>query len=293
MRIRILGLLSMVVLLGTGCVRVNDLHYLRGDFTVSSQWGLPLSAVYAAPDLAFIKGKTLAVKVDDPTRTIEAPLSKIDPSLDAKFWATWQKDFEGYVANRVWSTSIFSDVCAASDYDALAQPDLICKIALTEWNEGNKWKRYFIGFGAGGTRVQWEGLIVDAQSGRVLFAFADASLHPGGPSFMDPIELLKILVWDLGIKRGHSQKLGWGRKVFYGPKLIAEDLRFSSEDLAVTLRRTTGIEEPKRLPFRPFTRPKQAAPQAKVQPAASPPVAGTVPAAIPPPVVLPGSAGTN
>ena len=201
-----------------GCGRVHSLHYLKGDFAVGPQRGFRLEKVYAAPDAASILDRTLIVHVEDPARTIQVDASKIHPDLK---WPAWRFDFESCAANQAWIASVFGDVCAAGDKHPIDRPDLTLQLAVTEWHEGQGWLRLLLGFGLGATRVQWEGAILEAGSDRVLFAFADARAHPGGPSFM-----------------------GLGAPVMRGPALIAKDLKWALADLRHDLRTLGAADRP-------------------------------------------------
>jgi len=224
MRNALLSLLALTVLLGAaGCSRVSQLYYLRGSFDPAGGRGLPLDQVYAGSQMASLRGKTIEVRMADPLRSIDKDTSKITPLMTNDLWHRFEKDYESDLANELWYSAVFSDVCTAQDSTPIAKPDYLLKYALTQWHEGNGWLRAFLGFGLGATREQLEGAIVDTRTGTVVFAFADARCHPGGPSVM-----------------------GFPSRVFRGPALLREDLDFTATDLADTLRTLTGTDTPKR-----------------------------------------------
>lgn len=236
---RIPWLFLLIILPFTaGCGRVNQLHFLKGDFTLSHQSGIHLDLMHVAPDLNLAAGRSLVVQVLEPEQTI-APPTKIGEKVD---WPVWWLDYEQHLADRLWQTTVFSDVSTASDAVRIKDPDLVLKVAVTQWHEGNGWLRYLIGFGAGATQVQWEGALLDARTDRVLMAFADRRIHPGGPS----------MFW-----------FGW-RRALNAPALISEDLRYGTGDLCKGLRRLTGVKtDPlKRWQRRPLYRNPSGTPDA-------------------------------
>ena len=235
--------LLFIMLFVAGCGRVSQIHFVKGDFTLHHQAGINLDLVHVdAYAMSEVLGKTLVVQVIDPRQSIQPP-SKIIKGVD---WPVWWLDYEQFLADRLWQTAVFSDVSAASDVTCIREPDLVLKVAVTQWDEGNGWLRYLIGFGAGATRMQWEGALIDARTNHILLAFADRRLHPGGPS----------MLW-----------FGW-RRALNGPGLIAEDLRYAAIDLCAAIRRLTGVQtEPfKTWKSRPLYRTQAPDPAAATEP---------------------------
>lgn len=224
-------ILVLFALLGSGCTSVSTIRFVPGiDFDPRASRGLPLQWVYVTDGVGNLKGKKLLVVVEDPGKTIERKVSKISPALEID--NAWQKlaaDLERRYVIDLEDTKEFSEVRreAAMTPSMIAQyqPDAILKIAVTEWQEGNKWLRAWLGFGLGHTRVQWEGMLVDPKTNNLLFAFADARINPGGPSVM-----------------------GFPRKVWSGPNLIFDDLAHPSfgggKDLAKALRKIIDAQQP-------------------------------------------------
>ena len=247
MRLRSLCFAAALLFSLAGCGRVHKLYYLRGAFNDPAMAkGLPLNQAYVAPNAAQMKGKTLTVLVEDPAGTINQETSKLDPQFNPKIWKQWRESYEEFLADQMWQSNVFADVSAASDYGSIKNPDLTLKFALTEWHEGNKWLRKIVGWGAGATRVQFEGAVVETKANRVLFAFADARIHPGGS-------------WTLGL---------FSLKIFNGPALIKQDLHWAAEDLRKAARKVSGTTEPIRKgEWRPFTRPQQPAAGSQAPPA--------------------------
>ena len=105
-------------------------------------------------------------------------------------------------------------MCSGETYALSSfKPDAVLTVAITQWHEGNKVLRALIGLGLGATRVQYEGVLTDARTHKILFAFADARIHPGGPSV-----------------------LGLPLKVWRGGDLITEDLGWGADEVAKTLK---------------------------------------------------------
>ncbi|HOE97582.1 MAG TPA: DUF4410 domain-containing protein [Candidatus Sumerlaeota bacterium] len=219
MRPRLLALFALLLLPLAGCGRVHYRYYVRLDDR-PLRMDLPLDLVYAHPRIEAIKDRTLEVHVLSPLDSVMASTAKMTKPDDWEtYYETWRRDFENVLADKIWRTAIFSDVGTPSDPVPLEKPDYQLRVAVTEWNEGNRWLRWILGFGAGRTRVQWEGKLVNAANGEELLLFADAREHPGGP-------------YMIGVS-------------FHPPKgnaLIAQDLAWASRDLANALREATGID---------------------------------------------------
>lgn len=217
------GLALMLVC--CACGRVHQRHWVQPG---GERWegDCRFDELSVAPDVARMKGKLLAVEVLNPLDTVQAANAKMHKPEDwREYWHVWEVDFEDYLADVLWQSAVFLDVCAPGDANPIEEPDYVCEVAMTEWDEGTGWMRFVIGFGAGATRMQWEGRIIEAASGREVLSFADARVHPGGPSM-----------------------LGFNLRPFRGQVLISEDVRWAVEDLARALRKLTGTKE-KQLPF--------------------------------------------
>lgn len=238
MRFRLIFLLG-ALLFSAGC-GVSQVYYLQGNFNPVQSKGLRMDEVFLAKDVESIKGKTLKVQFVDPNKTIQKNISKVNRKLNQKDMDEIRHFFELNLADRMWQSRIFSDVCAADDVFQIKHPDLVMRVAVTRWHEGLWLLRTVFGFGLGATHVQWEGAIVDAKTNRVLFAFADARLHPGGPSLA-----------------------GFGARG--GGALIGEDLRYGADDLRRDLRKVTGVTEKVRpdKDWRPVTHPEPSVAKAK------------------------------
>lgn len=225
---------SLSILVGAGCGRVQRV-YLNEPGLLDAPGFSRLDHVSATPGVQELKGQTLAVELLPTSQTLSQESFEA-ASVD---WAEWQADYENILADAMYQTLVFRDVSAPSDYDPLEDPDLRLAIAITEWDEGNGWLRLLLGFGLGRTRVQWEGLLRDMETGRTVMVFADAREHPGGPSIF-----------------------GLGQEVMHGAPLIAEDLRWALADLQDALREFNEVETPKRSRYFPH-------PKARVAPAQS------------------------
>jgi hypothetical protein len=234
----LLSVATLVLPVSVGCGRVRQAHWVDGPFANEIHDDAVRGFYYDAFDLApgaaeAMLGKTLRVEVEPTTRTFVAERCRITKEVD---WEGARRRFEDHLADRLYQSQVFADVSTPADSRPLTRPELILRIAITEYHEGNAFLRYVPGFGAGATRVQWEGEMVacdratgpdegaDAGERRIL-AFADARLHPGGPS------------------------MGISTKPYDGQALIAEDLGLAIEGLVDDLRRLTHTEEPMRRGF--------------------------------------------
>lgn len=214
--------LMLLLLSVVGCGRVHQTHWVDGPFNDPSVRGFWYDRLYLAPDAAeAIAGRRVLVKMVDPYQTIDWTRSKVTDPID---WVKWRDTMEKYLADRLWQSRVFADVSATTDELPLRNPDLVLRVAITEFHEGNAFLRYLPGFGAGATRLQWEAELSECEAGsdrpvRRIFAFADARLHPGGPYF------------------------GISTKPYYGQRLLIEDLDFAITALVKDLRRLTDTRD--------------------------------------------------
>lgn len=212
-----LALLTLLSILPmVGCSRIEHVYRLDERLLAEPDVrGVPLDLIYAAPDIGGIVGGDLVVEVADPLGTIAGRRKIGDESALAEF----RERYERALSDDLWATSIFHDVGTAQDEDPITTPTLRLEIAITEWHEGNVFWRWLAGTGAGATRVQTEGELRDARTGRILFAFADNRIHPGEGSL--------ALV------------------TFKSRRLIEKDLGYQLIDLCRTLHVLTGVKRPR------------------------------------------------
>ncbi len=220
-----LALLTLLAILPlVGCSRIEHVYELDERLLAKPETrGVPLDLIYAAPDISRnsdeksggIVGGDLVVEVADPLGTIAGRRKIGDEAALAEF----RERYERAVSDDLWATTIFHDVGTAQDEDPITTPTLRLEIAITEWHEGNVFWRWLAGTGAGATRVQTEGELRDARTGRVYFAFADNRYHPGEGSL--------ALV------------------TFRSRRLIEKDLGYQLTDLCRSLHALTGVEPPR------------------------------------------------
>lgn len=202
----ILGLL----LAAAGCRTYPT--YFAGHAPLATGTRLGLDQAYIAPDAtAALTSHTLLVQVVDMRQSVRPEISKVGAKTDL---AAFRPKWEEVLANVMWRARIFSDVSVPSDLPPIKNPDLRLDVALTGWDEGSGWLRYFFGIlstplravGTGPTRVQWEGRLSDARTGAVLIEFADARIHPGGPSLsflsLRPFRANELMEEDLAVSLG-------------------------------------------------------------------------------------------
>lgn len=221
-RLRTLLFLALAPLWAAGCTTVSQTHWIQGPFDnkrPAGVSGFDYSEFSVDPALAgMLRGKTLRVEVADPAKTLDPARSRVLSPMD---WKIWRDDCEKTLANRLYQSKVFSDVGQLSDERPIQKPDLVFRIAVVEWDEGNAFLRYFPGFGAGATLVQWEGELTAGEpgAGKRLFAFADVRRHPGGPYF------------------------GISARPYHGDRLIAEDLSMAFDELSGNFRALAGVTE--------------------------------------------------
>jgi hypothetical protein len=208
----------LLALLTVGCSHVQTIHYVRGvQFDPEASRGLPFNWVYVNDDVMKLKGGKLLVQFENPGQTIDrnAPGTKISPAVDTpEQWESLRRALEMDFLVKLKLGGEFSELQRSTTAVSSFHPDAILKLAVTEWDEGNKWLRGLLTIGLGATRVQWEGVLTDARTGKILLAFADARTNPGG---------------------GFSFGL-FSPKIWQGPVLIAQDLSWGADDLAKVMR---------------------------------------------------------
>ena len=183
--------------------------------------------VYVSPDIAAIRNGRVVVELADPDQSLTAEaLAKVEWD-----WARWHPAIEAAIADVLYQSRVFDDVAARGDPGEMANPDYVLRIALTEWDPGAPLMRYLVGWGAGRTRLQWEGALHCYQSGQVLMAFADARENPGGPS-----------TFPLGFRALDTDRL------------LRDDLNWALIDLQEVVREGTDVQQDPRDRLHPHPR---------------------------------------
>jgi hypothetical protein len=226
-RFYLTGMLAFIIILSSGCGRVREVYMLPQKALGWQGWhGLDHVATTTAT--MQLRGASIQVDLLDPRKS----LARDSPGLAKNWdWKQWHEMVEAATADALHQTRIFKDVGAKNDPGPMIDSDFELIFALTEWNPGNRWLRYFFGFGLGRTRMQIEGKIRSVKTRQIVFAFADAREHPGGPSS-----------FPIGFKALKTQEL------------MKEDLGYALVDLQQALRDATGTKA-ELLP-RPRTHPK-------------------------------------
>lgn len=208
----------LFALFTVGCSHVDTVHYVRGvQFDPEVSRGLPFNWTYVDHGVMKLRGGKILVQFENPGQTIvrSAPGTKISPVVDTpEQWESLRRALEMDFLVKLKATGEFSELQRATTTVSSFHPDAILKLAVTEWDEGNKWLRGILTVGLGATRVQFEGVMTDARTGKILFAFADARTNPGG---------------------GYTFGL-FSSKIWQGPVLIAQDLSWGADDLARVMR---------------------------------------------------------
>lgn len=207
---------------------------------------LKMDQAYIAPNAAAaLTSRTLFVEVADMRKTISPEISKVNKKRDLP---KLRVGMEEVIADLMWRTRVFSDVSVTSDIVPLKNPDLRLEAAVTGWDEGSGLARFLMGIvstplravGTGPTRIQWEGRIIDTRTGAIVLQWADARIHPGGPSLFVSF------------------------RPFRSEVLIQEDLLVSIGIFADGIREVCGVTEPmmSRAEMHPrYHKPKEAAPE--------------------------------
>ena len=192
----------LLLLLGTGCGHVEEVYLAPPEVLT---WGgmQGLDHVAVTEEAPQIVGKRIEVDLLDPRLTLAEDSEGLrDADWD---WEKWHDMIEAATADALYQTRIFNDVAARSDPGPMEDPDLVLIVALTEWEPGNRWLRYFFGFGLGRTRMQTEAKLRVVKTGSLPFTLADAREHPGGPSSF-PIGF-KALKTEALLKEDYNQFL--------------------------------------------------------------------------------------
>lgn len=174
-----LALAFPLLLTSAGCGRVNEVLLVPPEvLTWGSNSGL--DHVYHTDRAPQLRGSRIEVELLDPRQTLpEGCAALADPDWD---WTHWHAMLEAATADALYQTRIFNDVAARTDPGPMPDPDYAMVLAITEWEPGNRWLRYFFGFGLGRTRMQVEAKFRETKTGHLPILFADAREHPGGPS---------------------------------------------------------------------------------------------------------------
>ena len=217
---RLLPLLAL--LLCSACARVETLHYLTTPpDSLASDPTAPrfyFDQTYVAPEARDICGRRLTVQVLPPADTLPPAVLAAYPPAD---WTQWATHYESHVADLMYQSRLFADVCASRDPQTHQPPDLLLRLAVTEWHEGSRAARLVLSLVGpasllyGATRVQFEAELLDG--GHPLLTIADARLHPGGPG---------IIAWQSA------------------RELIPEDLALAAAQLRDDLRKLLGATDP-------------------------------------------------
>ena len=149
--------------LASSCAGVEPSGYLKNTPLLSK--GHFLDLVYRTPSFNVNRYKTLALHVE--------------PSFNFPSDGFSIKGLNSYLgsnlADRFRETGAFSEVTSNPD-TATSPPNnsLICSVAITQMDSGNRTLRWFFGeFGAGHTVIQVEGKMTDVRTGEELMSFIE------------------------------------------------------------------------------------------------------------------------
>jgi len=167
----LVGLLTVTQILG--CATVERSAYLKSD--IPFQKGEFVEKYYKDPNFKITDYPEVLIQMDsydvvNDTKTVDLR------SL---------KDYLKTITRvELKNSGIFEKVSDVED-DAkqISSKKLICTLAITRLDPGSRAMRWMFGeLGAGHTHVQVEGKLIDYETGKELFAFAD---HRAGAAVLD------------------------------------------------------------------------------------------------------------
>lgn len=238
---------AFLMLTLVACGRVEQVGFVSPSRMAEDPPGLNFDLGYL-DERAVLGGKTLNVRVLDPSRTLIPAMTKT--GKDEYNWESLRRNYEAQIADLMWRTRVFSDVSADSDPDPVSGAQLRLDVAITGWDEGSGWVRYIFPsflsaiarswFDTGATRLQVEGRMIDTATGNAILEFADARLHPGGPGF-GPLAF----------------------KPFKSRTLLGESLISTARSMADSFREIARVDEKMldKEETRPMSRPAPQPPQ--------------------------------
>lgn len=170
------------------CVAACALTLLVGFSTVQpSGWledyhrlehigGVPLEQVWVAPDFDVRNYHTLYIA---PVQVDQRALRNRGDSareMAQRLVAAFRKSLN----RTMQEAEIFRIVSTDPYFSTTKHGTLTLQMRVTEFSPGCAPVRALIGFGAGATKIQVEGKLIDNATGEVVAEFADRRMHPGG-----------------------------------------------------------------------------------------------------------------
>lgn len=137
--------------------------------------GVPLEQVWVAPELDVRNYHTLYIA---PVEVDQRALKNRGDST-REMAQRLVMAFRKSLNRTLQETEIFRIVSTDPYFSTVKQGALTLQMRVTEFSPGSPPVRALIGFGAGATKIQVEGKLIDQATGEVVAEFADRRLHPG------------------------------------------------------------------------------------------------------------------
>lgn len=174
--VRSIGIVGVALTVLVGFSQVQPSGWLEDYHRLEHIGGVPLEQVWVAPDFDIRNYHTLylaPVQVDQRVfRHRGDAMREMAQRLLEAFRKTLNRSLQDAEVFRVVSTDPY--------FSMARQGALTLQLRVTQLSPGSPPVRALIGFGAGATKVQVEGKLIDQATGEVLAEFADMRMHPGG-----------------------------------------------------------------------------------------------------------------
>jgi hypothetical protein len=138
--------------------------------------GVPLEQVWVAPEFDVRDYRTLYIA---PIQVDQRALSNRGDST-REMAQRLVEAFRKTLNRTLQDAEIFQIVSTDPYFSTTKQGTLTLQLRVTQFSPGCAPVRALIGFGAGATKVQVEGKLIDNATGEAVAEFADLRMHPGG-----------------------------------------------------------------------------------------------------------------
>ena len=182
-RTKLMMFLPLVILCGCSSITTKDLHVLNPNLTYSSSGDVDL--VYRAPDFR-MDGNVDAIVLEpvkvnmNGSQSLGAKNSSGDRnarSMDV-IARRFAEKLEHELASEIREKTSYNLVRPG---ETVSGDTVALDVTVTELDPGNGFARWFIGAGAGASKVQVEGQLKNPED-ELLLAFADRRYHSGNPT---------------------------------------------------------------------------------------------------------------
>ncbi len=167
---------TTAVALFTGFSTAQPSGWLEDYHRLEHIGGVPLEQVWVAPEFDVRNYHTLYIA---PVQVDQRALGHRGDST-REMAQRLVTAFRKALNRSLQDAEIFRIVSTDPYFGTQKHGTLTLQLRVTQFSPGNAPVRAFIGFGAGATKIQLEGKVIDNATGEVLAEFADLRMHPGG-----------------------------------------------------------------------------------------------------------------